>query len=201
MTASCAAGAAGYTKFFLSIRFTFVRRLYVPKFSSIPCLEWDSWGVGHHTQYHQCPKSPVVVGLTKQKNTSHFAFCFWSLSDFNPNAVPASCPEWLVKHPNTQTCYIYFFLWIVFSDLYFGRTIALGRGQGYFVWLQDIVSSITPTHVSLINPNSSLCFNFFWSFLKCLEIRYYYNPNHIIEGFSAKFIIDNLKITSTSKSI
>ena len=45
---------------FLPIRFTFVRRLYIPKFSSIPCLKWDLRDVGN-----QRP-SPVVVGLKKR---------------------------------------------------------------------------------------------------------------------------------------
>ena len=41
-------------QFFFAIRFTLVRLFFIPKFSSIPCLI---------QQYHQRPKTPVVVGL------------------------------------------------------------------------------------------------------------------------------------------
>ena len=36
-----------YKNVLFPIKFTLVRRLYVPKLSSIPCLKWDLQGVGH----------------------------------------------------------------------------------------------------------------------------------------------------------
>ena len=64
---------------FLPIRFTLVRGLYVLKFSSIPCLEWDLQGVGSHwltPKYHQSPKSLVVVGL--KECFSYFPMKSWN---------------------------------------------------------------------------------------------------------------------------
>ena len=78
-------------QFFLPIRFTFVRRLYVPKFSSIPCIKWDLRGVvsstskkpsGGRVKTSRDNSSLDVLKMKyRQKNKSTWG---WGLSD-RPN--------------------------------------------------------------------------------------------------------------------
>ena len=83
--------------FFLPIRFILVMPLCIPKFSSIACLKQQLQGAGHidpPPQYHQRPKSPVVVGLM-HTITYHMIQFPWS---WYP-VLLLHCPGW---HTNSN---------------------------------------------------------------------------------------------------